>query len=74
MLKLGEAGVLLDQDELISAIAGQKTVRIQDPGETVGEGLDKFIAFFMSVSVIDLFQIVQIKHHDANAKSAWAVT
>ena len=27
----------------------------------------------MSVSVVDIFQIVQVKHHYANTECAWAV-
>ena len=63
----------MDQDKFIAAVASQKAVGIQDTGETIGEGLDKFIAFFMSVSVVDIFQIVQVKHHYANTECAWAV-
>ena len=47
----------------------KKTVLVKNPCQAVGECLDEFIPFFVSECIVDMFQIIEIKHHNTDVES-----
>ena len=68
LLQLRPGSFSLDNHKFIAAESCQKTVFCENSGEIGSKCLNKQIAFFMSVGVVDFFQIVQIEHHDADVQ------
>lgn len=71
LLQMLGISIGLDDNEFVSTVSGKETVRIQYPCQAVGKCLDEFITFFVSVCVVDVFQIVQVEHHNTDSKGAW---
>ena len=46
---------------------------IQNAGQTVSKGLDEFVALFVPVGIIDMFQVIQIKHHNTHTECGGAI-
>ena len=71
LLQMLGISIGLDDNEFVSTVSGKETVRIQYPCQAVGKCLDEFITFFVSVCVVNVFQIVQVEHHNTDSKGAW---
>ena len=61
----------LEDNEFSPTVSGKETVRIQYPCQAVGKCLYEFITFFVSVCVVNVFQIVQVEHYNTDSKGAW---
>ena len=61
----------LDNDEFISAVPGKKAVGIQNSGQTISKCLNEFVSFFVPVGIVDMLQVIQIKHHHTDFESTW---
>ena len=64
LLQLRPGGVILHDHELIAAESGEKTILSEYSCQVRSKGLNKHITLFMTICIVDLFQIVQVEHHD----------
>ena len=71
LLQFFFVSIFLNQCKFITAIACKKTVLVKNPCQAVGECLDEFIPFFVSECIVDMFQIIEIKHHNTDVESIW---
>jgi len=62
----GTADIVQQQDELVTAKPCKHVAGVQLLAQPRGKHHQQFIALGMSGGVVDLFEIVQVQHHDGD--------